>query len=310
MGLNITKASDPITVDRTVILIYGQPGVGKTSLASTAEKPLLLDFDRGAHRSAFRPDTVRIEKWAEAASLRPEDLADYKTLIVDTAGRALDFLVAAMPAAEGKTQLKRASGDPTLQGYGAMKASFTGWLKRITTLGLDVILLAHDKEDKDGDSRIIRPDITGGSYQEIVKVADFVGYCWIDNGSRSLDFNPSSTWIGKNSAGLPRLQIPNFVQEPQWFAKTLTAMKASLGGIAEAQREAVGKLEEIQSALMDCADAAAYLQVRASIAGLEDPTLQAQAWRMTQQHAAAAGFTWNKADKEFVKLQEQSCEAA
>ena len=309
MALNITKASDPITVERVIALVYGQPGVGKTSLASTAEKPLLLDFDQGAHRSAFRPDTVRIEKWAEAASLRAEDLTGYKTLIVDTAGRALDYLVASMPASEGKTQLKRASGDPTLQGYGAMKASFTGWLKRITTLGLDVILIAHDKEDKDGDSRIIRPDITGGSYAEIVKIADFVGYCWMDNGQRTIDFNPSSEFIGKNSAGLPRMAVPSFINEPDWFAKTLKAMKASLGGIADAQREAVDKLSEIKEQLMVCSDAEDFQKMRVPISEIEDKTLQAQAWRMTVQFAEKSGFGWNKTAKQFTKT-EQEREAA
>lgn len=310
MALNITRASDPIKVDRTIVTIYGQPGVGKTSLASTAEKPLLLDFDRGAHRSAFRPDTVRVDKWQEAANLQPEDLKDYRTLIVDTAGRALDFLVTSMPSADGKTQLKRASGDPTLQGYGAMKASFTAWLKRITALGLDVILLAHDKEDKDGDSRIIRPDITGGSYGEIVKVSDFVGYYAIDNGKRTLDFNPSQYFIGKNSANLPRIQVPSLAEDRQWFAKTLQTMKESLGGIAESQREAIGLLESVKEQLMACAKPAEYQSIRESIGKIADQTIQAQAWRMTLQHADAAGITWDKATKTFAKKQEQAREAA
>ena len=310
MALNITKANEAITVDRTIVTIYGQPGVGKTSLASTAEKPLLLDFDRGAHRSAFRPDTVRIDKWQEAANLQPEDLQGYRTLIVDTAGRALDFLVAAMPTADGKTQLKRSSGDPTLQGYGAMKASFTAWLKRITALGLDVILLAHDKEDKDGDSRIIRPDITGGSYGEIVKVSDFVGYYAIDNGKRTLDFNPSQYFIGKNSAGLPRFAVPSFLEKPDWFATTLAAMKASLGGIAESQREAIGFLESVKEQLMACAEPAEYQSIREAISKIADQSIKAQAWRMTLQHADAAGVAWDKSAKVFAKKKEPSREAA
>src|SRR5690348_5642891 len=94
MSLKITKASEPITVDRLNICLYGQPGAGKTSLAFTADAPLLLDFDQGAHRAANRKDTVRVQSWGDVAGVGADDLADYKTVVVDTAGRALDALTA------------------------------------------------------------------------------------------------------------------------------------------------------------------------------------------------------------------------
>ena len=31
-------------------IIYGSPGIGKTTLACSAPKPLLIDFDRGVSR--------------------------------------------------------------------------------------------------------------------------------------------------------------------------------------------------------------------------------------------------------------------
>lgn len=45
MALRIISANEPMKVDQLVVTIYGQPGVGKTSLGFTAESPLLLDFD-------------------------------------------------------------------------------------------------------------------------------------------------------------------------------------------------------------------------------------------------------------------------
>ena len=46
-------------------LIYGQAGTGKTTLALSAPKPLLFDFDGGIHRvnSAHRVDAVQIKKY-------------------------------------------------------------------------------------------------------------------------------------------------------------------------------------------------------------------------------------------------------
>ena len=94
MGLTIIRAADPIRVERLNLVLYAQPGIGKTSLAFTADLPLLLDFDNGAHRAANRKDTVRITNWSDVADITAADLAPFKTVIVDTAGRALDVLAA------------------------------------------------------------------------------------------------------------------------------------------------------------------------------------------------------------------------
>ena len=56
MSLNIIRSTDEIVVENIVMMIYGQPDAGKTSTAFTADKTLLIDCDRGAHRSRFRQD--------------------------------------------------------------------------------------------------------------------------------------------------------------------------------------------------------------------------------------------------------------
>ena len=92
MALKITRAADPIKVERLNVVIYAPPGIGKTSLAFTAEAPLLLDFDNGSHRAAGRKDVVRVENWTDVVGITAEDLAPYSTVVVDTAGRALDAI--------------------------------------------------------------------------------------------------------------------------------------------------------------------------------------------------------------------------
>ena len=68
MTLRIVRSAEPIPVERLNVVVYAQPGIGKTSLAFTADAPLLLDFDKGAHRAANRKDIVRAERWACAAA--------------------------------------------------------------------------------------------------------------------------------------------------------------------------------------------------------------------------------------------------
>lgn len=92
MALKITKASDPLAVNRLSIVLYAAPGLGKTSVAFTADAPLLLDFDNGSHRAVNRKDSVRVSDWSDVAGITADDLAPFKTVIMDTAGRALDAL--------------------------------------------------------------------------------------------------------------------------------------------------------------------------------------------------------------------------
>ena len=89
MSLRITKNIEPIQVSRIVLCLYGVPGLGKTSTAFTAEKPILLDFDRGAHRSRNRGDSVQVAKWEDILAITAEDMKPYKTVVIDTATGSL-----------------------------------------------------------------------------------------------------------------------------------------------------------------------------------------------------------------------------
>lgn len=252
MALPIIKGTDPIEIKQVKILVYGQPGAGKSSLGFTTLYPLCLDFDKGAYRSEYRKDIVDISKWSDTAKITAEDLKPYNTIIIDTLGRCLDYLT--LDIINNDAKMSRKDGALTMQGYGALKTRFTKWVTSLTLLGKDVVMIAHDKEDKDGDNRIIRPDITGGSYNEIMKLIDFVGYCYIDNEKRILNFNPTEKTIGKNSAGFKPLIIPNFKEEPDYMTKLIATMKSSLGKSANSQlstESVVKSYKEKIDALLD-----------------------------------------------------------
>ena len=61
----IIKREESLPNRPVVVLLYGDPGVGKTSCFNTADAPLLLDFDRGVDRSISRQDTLVISSWDE-----------------------------------------------------------------------------------------------------------------------------------------------------------------------------------------------------------------------------------------------------
>ena len=238
MALKITKAADPITVDRINLVVYAPPGVGKTSLAFTAEAPLLLDFDSGAHRAPNRKDVVRVNSWLDVTDITPDDLAPYRTLIVDTAGRGLDALTVDIIRRNAK--LGR-GGVLNLQGYGALKGEFIAWLKSVNAAGIDVVLIAHMDEQRNGDDIIERLDVQGGSKNEIYKAADAMARLNIVGKERVLNFSPTDTAFGKNPAGLDPIPVPHPDKAPDTLAKVIVTIKEALNRqtaeAAEAQRE-------------------------------------------------------------------------
>jgi len=246
MGLKITKASDSIPVDHIVVNIYGGPGLGKTSLGFTAEKALLLDFDGGAYRSGNRGDVVRVESWPEVSRIGADDLAGYQTVVVDTVGRALDHLTATI--VEDDPKLARRDGSLSLQGFGALKASFASWLTRLKQCGLDVVLIAHMDEQKKGDEIIERLDVQGSSKNEIHKSGDAMGRLYMQNGKRVLNFSPSDVGFGKNPAGFEPLAVPDFSKEPQFLAGIVSKIKAKLNEESEEQSRSRVALAEAREA--------------------------------------------------------------
>lgn len=254
MALRITKASDPIPVTKLTIVLYAPPGLGKTSMAFTSESPILLDFDHGAYRSQFRKDTVQIDKWADVESIEAADLEPFKTVVIDTAGRALDTLGADIIRKNPK--MKGFGGALSLQGYGALKSAFVQWLALLHSFGKDVILIAHADEQRSGDDIVERLDVQGGSKNEIYKVADAMGRIRKQDGGTILDFSPRENGFGKNPAQLPVIQIPDFRKEPAFLAGIITQIKSALNEQSEAGMKAQAEIDEARGwfSSLDTAD--------------------------------------------------------
>lgn len=286
MALKIIKSSDPIKVDRLNVCIYGQPGAGKSSLGFTADTPLLLDFDQGAHRAANRKDTVRVNAWAEVADLTAEDLAPYKTIVVDTAGRGLDVLTADIIRRNPK--LGR-GGALTLQGYGALKAEFVAWLKQLNAFGKDVVLIAHMDEQRNGDDIIERLDVQGGSKGEIYKAADAMGRVTIRGGLRTLNFSPTEAAFGKNPGRLDVLEIPHPDKDPEFLAHVIQTIKDQLNALTEEQAAAQAELEGWRVAIKDLGDVHSF---NSTLPEIKQASKAAQA--LFGRTAAEKGFVFDK----------------
>lgn len=295
MTLRITRSIDPIEVKRITVCLYSVPGIGKTSTGFTAEAPLLLDFDRGAYRSKNRRDCVQVEKWEDVVSMTQADFAGYKTAVVDTAGRALDILTPKIIADDPKMGR---GGALTLQGYGRLKSEFIAWTKLLMSFGMDVILLSHSDESKHGDEIIERLDMQGASKNEIYKSADVMGRLYMHKGKRVLNFSPTDVAFGKNPAGLPMIEVPDYKDDPNFFAGVIAKVKGALNEMSAEQTE-VAALQATWKEKVDGAKTAEDFTALIADAKSTDKRITDMAKRLLVKVAGEKGFVMPKGSAGF-----------
>ena len=205
--LKILPEDHPRVVEQVVVVLYGQPSIGKTTLALTASKPVLLDFDAGSHRAGWPSPRVEIGSWRDVVDMEPDDFAAFDTVVIDTAGRALDFLTAQL--IHENPRLKTRTGGLTINGWGDLGRGFETWLNLLRTFGLDVVIVCHAKEVTADETTELRIKVPGGSKDLIYQVADLMGHLGVTvNGQgRMLDMNPRPGHFGKNPCYWPSLEL-------------------------------------------------------------------------------------------------------
>lgn len=306
--MHIIKGTDTIPVDHPVFMIFGQPGICKTSLAYSMKDALLLDFDLGAHRAANRKDTLQIATWADIVELMEhrEALAPYSSIVVDTVGRCLDAITADIAATDPK---KAPGGNLSQQGWGVLKNRFRQWVVAVKAMGKDLLLVSHDKEDKDGDTRIVRPDIVGGSYGEVMKNADFVGYLYMSGKDRVLDFNPTDRWTGKNPAGWAPFKVPEIGKATAFLEDLYAKGRTALGTISETSAKVAQQVDDWRSNIETFTSPEECTRAIEPINALA-PILVPQIKKVLMDRAKALGFTFDTKTKQFVAEQQPAGTAA
>ena len=252
----VVAASQTMRVTCLVSYIYADPGIGKTSLAYTANAPILFDFDAGAHRSGKlrRGATVPVEHWLDVANIEASDVEGYQSIVIDTAGRALDMIKTHL--AENKAN-RQNDGSLKLKAQGIANELFKNWITRIRSYGKDVIILAHAAEDKKGDDIIFRPDVGGKNKNELYRQADLMAYLTNVSGEqgkqvRMLNFSPSTAYHAKNSGGLGDVALPNLVNEPTFLAGLIQKSKDYINSLTEEQVKELQHLDDLQNWKNDC----------------------------------------------------------
>lgn len=260
--MGLIKKSNEIAIQRNVkMMVYGQAGMGKTTLALSAPNPLLLDFDNGVKRvnNAHLDDSVgivQINNWQEVIQLLTQeqaDLAGFETIVVDTIGKMMDFIIA-----------YRCNGrNPRVQDWGTINNDFKWFVNALSGLGKHIIFVAHRDSRKEGDDTVFIPALREKNYNSIVTELDLLGYVEMKNENglqkRTITFDPTSRNDGKNTCQLPGVMvIPNILDQNGQPTSANDFIQKSIiakyQGMIAVKEQAVKKYNEALAEIKDAID--------------------------------------------------------
>lgn len=185
------------------IIIAGVPGIGKTTLALSAPKPLLIDLDKGVDRveTRYRTDTDVVSSYEELKSdLEKADLSPYETIVIDTGGKLLEMLKPVVIARDQKNA--QTNGELSLKGYGAVKKMFNEFVTFVKSLNKHLVMVFHATEVADGETTKLRIRMEGKSRDEVWDSVDIGGFLEMRGNKRTIGFSNCDRYYAKGTHGI------------------------------------------------------------------------------------------------------------
>jgi phage nucleotide-binding protein len=191
---SILSRATPVTELETVItaLFYGRSGSGKTTVAGTFPKPLLiLDIgERGTDSLASMDgvDVITVHDWQELEEIYWE-LKDgeskYKSVVIDAVHTMQNQAIAEARAIGGKKDKDMTSQRDMGQATGLMN-QWNYAYRDLRDVGINVVFLAHDRlretETEDGVDAIapeVGPNVMPNVGKTLMGAVNIIGYTYI-----------------------------------------------------------------------------------------------------------------------------------
>lgn len=191
------------------VILYGPPGVGKTTLALSAPAPVLIDFDRGisrikAEHRRLAKAVITLNSYEEVLEdLKSQVVADAQTIVIDTGGSFVTFLQD-WAMRSNPTVNKQKNGAISLKGFGAVKSEFirfTGYVRDVMNKNLIYVFHTEEKTDKDGNAQQ-RLMCEGAAKNIVWTPCDFGGYIQMIGQERRIFFAPEQEFFAKGCHGI------------------------------------------------------------------------------------------------------------
>ena len=200
----IKKPNELISENQKIrMLIAGYPGIGKTTLALSAPKPLLIDVDLGINRvmASARKDFIQPNNYEELLEDLKGDLSDYETLVIDTGGKLLELMKNYVIKNDVKNAKK--DGSLSLQGYGAVAREFSRFMDNCYyNLRKNIVIVFHAVEEKDEEQTKLRILVEGSTKNTVWQNVEIGGFMEIIGKKKTIGFDNCERYFAKASFGI------------------------------------------------------------------------------------------------------------
>lgn len=172
-----------------LILIFGLPKIGKTTLAAQFEDPLFLMFEpSGKALELYQLPMKSWERFKETISLLKKD-AKYKTVVIDSVGPAYDACMAYICKGLG---VEHPSEAPFGKAWNGISQEFGSCFNQLGLTGKGIVITAHaiskDIEKPNGTiQEMMAPSVPKQAMDWISRNIDLQAYYYFGaNGKRYL----------------------------------------------------------------------------------------------------------------------------
>lgn len=216
--------------------IYGPPGAGKTTLASSYPKPVWLDFERST--DTLR-SLIRLGKLTEGSAFKPKNMKEtwdickaiiaskkWETIVIDTVTR------------QQKRQMQEyIDGHPTVTkgtrdrftvyqaDYGYSYRILDDFYMWLVEQPINIVILAHDTEKQNATTDMngnvtyqlvkIQPTLTPKLLESMTELFSLIGYMTANPKGfgdkmvleRKLRINPTNVIVAKNRLNIQEAEI-------------------------------------------------------------------------------------------------------
>ena len=226
------------------VMIYGEPGVGKTTFAATAPRPILwLEAEGGTHSIADTEgiDIVRVEgleSYREVLKYLHANPDKYKTVVIDSLTETQAAMLKEIMRRAAKEDLSRNEFMPQFAEWGQVTGVMREIARAFRDLPMNTVITALTREDKDeltGRTRV-RPRMTPALSEELPAFMDACLYLYAatpkagEAGSEGVNADDDGVTIVRNALLKPTgkytakvraprgRDVPDFVTDPTFDA--------------------------------------------------------------------------------------------
>ncbi|MCQ2113320.1 MAG: ATP-binding protein [Bacteroidaceae bacterium] len=201
----IRNPNDRNSTDKKIrFLLAGYPGIGKSTLALSAPKPLLVDVDHGIDRiePIHRTPYIQPESYTEVLDdLVHDNVRDFETIVFDTGGKLVSLI--GFWAIKNNPKCGQSDGSLSLKGYGVVKREFARLMDYCYyELNKNVIVVFHATEEKDGEETRLRIKVEGGTRNDVWEPMDLGGFVEMRGNNRTIGFSNCERYFAKGTRGI------------------------------------------------------------------------------------------------------------